>query len=199
MAIGAMALSKRNIFEVMESVSNLGPGASIASFASSSIFLPVVFIVCGILVALLSFFGCCGAIRESTRYLAIYCFSVFVLIVGIVVALYFAGSKREEFLMEAKNAYTLIFNGRNLDKLNAKALDELHKFVSKNPHQKSPIINQKKKSIPAEMLWQKQLHRLPPKWHTNPIILLQSLFLHPGKCLWPGLSPRSRHFDQKIL
>lgn len=122
-AIGSIALSK---FDVIGSLDGLG---SIDSFTYSTMFIPIVVIALGCVVFIISFCGCCGAIRESQCMLMSYAVFLLVLVIGVAVGMYFAFTSKDDFVNESKNAYTLLFNSRN-ESLTSKALDNVQKAVS---------------------------------------------------------------------
>jgi ABC-type methionine transport system permease subunit len=58
-------------------------------------------------------------------------YAVFLLIlaIGVIVGIYLGYTKKDDFIKETQNAYTILFNARN-EQLTSKALDNVQKAVS---------------------------------------------------------------------
>ncbi|CAO1334763.1 unnamed protein product [Diamesa tonsa] len=75
--------------------------------------VPILVIVLGSIVFTISFFGCCGAIRESQCMVSTYAVFLFVLVVGQVVIAVFAFLYTSDLATATSTGFTNLWNGMN--------------------------------------------------------------------------------------
>ncbi|CAO1340057.1 unnamed protein product [Diamesa serratosioi] len=73
--------------------------------------VPILVIVLGSIVFTISFFGCCGAIRESQCMVSTYAVFLFVLVVGQVIIAVFAFVYTSDLAAAASAGFTVLWNG----------------------------------------------------------------------------------------
>lgn len=93
--------------------------------------MPIALIVLGCIIFVISFFGCCGAIRESQCMVTTYAIFLLLLVVGMIVCASLVFIYKEDVLREAQRAYDTFFDNRH-EPANGRALDNLQRAVGSN-------------------------------------------------------------------
>jgi len=72
--------------------------------------VPVILVVLGSVIFIISFFGCCGAIRESQCMVSTYALFLLVLVVGQIIIAVFAFMYTGDLADAARKGYTTLWN-----------------------------------------------------------------------------------------
>jgi len=90
--------------------------------------VPIIVVVLGSIIFTISFFGCCGAIRESQCMMTMYALMLFVLVVLQIVVAVYAFMYTEELATAARNGFGTLWTERN-DMRSAKAIDGIQQAL----------------------------------------------------------------------
>jgi len=110
--------------------------------------VPIVVVVLGSVIFIISFFGCCGAIRESQCMVSTYAFLLLVLVICQIVVAVFAFLYTEEFSNKAQKGFTILWDDMTLrdDQLSRQAIDGiqrgLHCCGNSGPADWTPALGQ---------------------------------------------------------
>lgn len=88
--------------------------------------VPIIVVCLGSIIFLISFFGCCGAIRENQCMVSTYAFFLLILVVLQIVVAVFAFMYTEELANAAKDGFGRLFDDRN-NPSTAAAIDQIQR------------------------------------------------------------------------
>lgn len=90
--------------------------------------VPIIVLVLGSVIFIISFFGCCGAIRESQCMVSTYAFFLLVLVVGQIVLAVFAFLYTSDLATAAQNGFGKLWDNRS-DPGTQQAIDGIQKAL----------------------------------------------------------------------
>jgi len=90
--------------------------------------VPIIVLVLGSVIFIVSFFGCCGAIRESQCMVSTYAFFLLVLVVGQIVLAVFAFLYTSELATAAQNGFVSLWDNMSVQG-NPQAIDGIQKAL----------------------------------------------------------------------
>jgi CD63 antigen len=90
--------------------------------------MPIALIVLGSVIFIVSFFGCCGAIRESQCMVTTYAIFLLLVVIGMIICASLIFVYKDDVVNETHNAFNNIFLNRVQD-VNRRALDNIQRSL----------------------------------------------------------------------
>lgn len=91
--------------------------------------VPIIIVVLGSVIFIISFFGCCGAIRENQCMVSTYAFFLLVLVILQIVIAVFAFMYAGELAAAAQRGFNKLWDNRNTDEQTRIAIDGIQRGI----------------------------------------------------------------------